>query len=276
MAKDFHHLDLTVDFPADFDVRRFRVTEGLHELFVVELEVLCPDRDVDLEALVGNEARFALYRHAELAHRHWSGIITDCRHVGIDVQQSSTYRLTIHPELWLLTQRRNYRIFQQSSDPDTALAILAEWGIEPRRAYDAGLYPGRKYRVQYAESDYHFVRRLLEDAGIAFYFEQHGEGNRLVLDDAPHSGALRSAPIPYVHTSRRGDSEVELATQVEVTRQLRPGTYTQRDVDYRRSPEFPLLTRSAGGKKLEQGLERFHQNYGAFLFSALPDGTTPV
>jgi len=276
MAKEHHHeLDLTVDYPAPFDVREFRVKEGLHELYEVELEVVCPDRDVDLDALVGRTARFTLFRDAAMAHRHWSGVIADCSHVGIDVDQLSTYRMTLRPELWLLTQRRNYRIFQQSSDPDTVLAVLTEWGITPRRAFDAGLYPGRKYRVQYAESDFAFIRRLLEDAGITFYFEQHGEDNRVVLDDNPHGTPLRPEPIPFTHTYEAG-LILEMVTEVKVARQLRPGRYTQRDVDYRRSPEFPLLAASQGGKPIEHRLERFHQNYGAFLFSALPDGTTPV
>lgn len=276
MAKEhLHELDLKVDYAASFDVRKFRVREGLHELYEVELEVVCPDRDVDLDALVGCKARFALFRDVSMAHRHWSGVVTNCSHVGIDVKQLSTYRLTIHPDLWLLTQRRNYRVFQQSSDPDTVLAVLAEWGITPSCNYDASLYPGRKYRVQYAESDFHFVRRLLEDAGITFYFEQDGEENRLVLDDAPQSSPLRPAPISYTHTYEAGHI-VEMVTEVKVARQLRPGKYTQRDVDYRRAPEFPLLAEATSGKDLEQRFERFHQNYGAFLFSAPPDGTTPV
>ncbi|MCA9617521.1 MAG: type VI secretion system tip protein VgrG [Myxococcales bacterium] len=273
--KATHELHITVDHPTPFDVREFRVREALHDLFEVELLVVSPDLHVDLDALVGTKACFGLQRADHMPSRSWHGIVTACEHVGIEDDQLGSYRLVIHPSLWLLTQRRNYRIFQQSSDPDSAQAVLAEWGIEPRRSYQAAQYPGRKYRVQYAESDYAFVRRLLEDAGITFFFEESDGDTRLVLSDAPHAAALRTTPILY-ENAPSGEVLREVATNVRVTRKLRPGRYTQRDVDYRRSPEFPLVASAASGEAVEAKLERFHQNYGAFLFAAEPDGSSPV
>lgn len=268
-----HHLRLAVDGPAAFEVRRFAVTEGLHELFRVELEILSPDMNVDLDALMGAEARFELRRHPEFAARSWQGLVTRAEHVGIDDAQLSTYQLVVEPELWLLTQRRNYRVFQQLSDPAIVLEVLGDWGIEPRIAYDASAYLGRKYRVQYAESDYAFICRLLEDAGITFFFEDTDGETRLVLSDAPQAAPPRP-PLSWV-VRPGGGPLLEIATDVEVRRRLRPGRYTQRDVDFRRSPEFPLVA-SEGIGGVEAQLERFHQNYGAFLYSAEPSGDTPV
>ena len=275
MSQHDHDLDLTVDYPADFDVRHFRVREALHELYRVELEVVSPDITVDLDELVGKRARFWMKRSDTIGERSWSGLVTDCSHVGVDTKQLGTYRIVIHPTMWLLTQRRNYRIFQHLSDPASAQKVLADWGLVPRVSYDASLYPGRKYRVQYAESDYQFVSRLLEDAGITFYFEDAGDDNVIVFDDAPHAGPLRDRPLAY-ESSPTGGILREIAREVRVVRKLRPGRYTQRDVDYRRSPEFPLVASSGAGTGVEQRLERFHQNYGAFLFSAKPDGSSPV
>lgn len=273
--KHHHRLDLTVRSGDRFEVRKFHVREALHELYRVELVVASEDRTIDLDVLVGQTARFRLQRASSMASRSWEGIVTSCEHDEIVEDVTATYRIVVEPPMWLLTQRRNYRIFQQSSDPSTARQVLADWGIAAVSAYDDALYPGRKYRVQYAESDYDFVRRLLEDAGITFYFEERDGKNELVMSDAPHAASVRSVPVHY-ENQPTGELLREVATRVRVTRKLRPGRYTQRDVDYRRSPEFPLMASSTAGSELEQRLERFHQNYGAFLFSALPSGDSPI
>lgn len=274
MSKSDQLLGIDLDHPTVFEVRRFSVREAIHHLFRVELEVVSEDLGVDLDTVVGREARFRL-RRGDLAERAWSGLVTDCVHVGIDVEQLGTYRLIIEPKLWLLTQRRNYRVFQQLSDPEIAVAVLRDWGIDLRTAFEQSLYPARKYRVQYAESDYSFVRRLLEDAGVSFYFEDHEGSSRLVLDDTPHGGELRAQPLTYESAAIDGLRR-EIAYEVRVKRRLRPGHYTQGDVDYRREPDFPLAAEAKNGLELEQSLERYHLNYGAFLFRADASGETPV
>lgn len=275
MTDDAHLLQLTVDHPTVFDVRRFAIRENLHQLFHIDLEVVCADLGVELDSLVGRDAHFRLRRADGVTERSWQGLVTDCGHIGIDDDQLATYRIVVQPRLWLLTQRRNYRVFQQMSDPEVAIQVLADWGISPRRAFDVASYPARKYRVQYAESDYHFVCRLLEDAGITYAFEAVDGNTRLVLDDAPHARELRETPITYASSAIDGRRR-QIAFDLRVERGLRPGRYTQRDVDYRRSPEFPLSASAQGGIEIEQSLERYHQNYGAFLFRAEADGATPV
>lgn len=251
------------------------MSEALHEPFAIELEAVAPTPDVDLDAAMGQEASFSLCRGPNMPTRRWTGIVTAIERLEIEEDHLTTYRLVIRPRLWLLTQRRNYRIFQYKSDPESVLEVLGEWGITPRQAYDASRFKGRKYRVQYAETDYDFVRRLLEDTGLTFFFEATEAGSRLVIVDQPQAGSARPAPVRF-EANPMGELQRELATRVRVSRRLRPGKYTQRDVDYRRPPEFPLAASASAGQPVETGLERFHHNYGAFLVTALPDGSTPA
>ncbi len=275
MSDSNHLLALSVDHATAFDVRKFVLREAMHTLFRVEVEVVTDDLHVDLESLIGRDATFRLRRADGVTERSWSGLVTNCAHIGIDDNQLGTYRIELAPRMWLLDQRRNYRVFQQLSDPDIALMVLHEWGLDPRSAFDSALYPPRKYRVQYAETDYRFVCRLLEDAGICFYFEEHDGKSRLVLDDAPHDGPLREEPLAYDSSAADGLRR-EIAYDVEVGRRVRPGRYRQRDVDYRREPEFPVAASAGAGLDVEQRLERFHLNYGAFLFHTESAGETPV
>jgi type VI secretion system secreted protein VgrG len=261
-------LDVAIHSDDPLEVRVFEVEEGLSSLFVVNLEVVSANPDIDLDAVIGRPARFALVDdQTGSTLRSWSGI---CRSIEqVDVEESegslSTYEMTIVPEMWFLTQRRNHRILQQRSEPQIAIAILQEWGLTVEERLDVASYPTRDYRVQYGESDFHFVSRMLEDAGVSYFFEADEDGAtmRVVLSDAPERNE-RVADLPYVHTPTSTDAV--LATEVRILRRVRPGRYTQRDVDHRRPPEFPVLASRAGGIDPESRLERFHYTPGAFLF----------
>src|SRR6202044_2577898 len=103
--------------------------------------------------------------------RFWTGLCKHIQQVAVEETGLSTYEITIVPTLWLATQRRNHRMFQQLSELDIVRRLLAEGGIEPDLRI-GGTYKKRDYRVQYAESDYAFLCRMLEAAGISFFFEQ--------------------------------------------------------------------------------------------------------
>jgi type VI secretion system secreted protein VgrG len=256
-----------------FDVREFFVSERLSGLFEITLLALCANPAVDFEAAVGRDASFTVLGFG--GERTWSGICRGVGQVGTDESGRSTYRITIVPKLWLATQRRNYRVFQQQSEPEIVRAILADWDIEPTVEIDEPAYRSRKYRVQYGESDFRFVCRLLEDAGISFYFDPQGGESTLVLSDEPQSNPQREPALPFHGVPPIGG--LEYATAVEVDRSVQPGRYTLRDHDYRREPTYPLLGSSSGkGVEVEQGLERFHYVPGAFLFGAGEGGDTPA
>src|SRR5204862_379882 len=79
---------------------------------------------------------------------------------------------------------------------------LGEWKITPELRIQAGRYPKLEYRVQYQESDYAFISRLLEEAGITFFFTHDGGGKtpeaqtRLVLsDDAQNAASIATVPF---------------------------------------------------------------------------------
>src|SRR5262249_50447501 len=149
----------------------------------------------------------------------------------------STYQLVLVPSLWLTTQRKNYRMFQQLSEPDIVLKMLRDdWGIDPDVRLTA-TYKKRKYRVQYGESDYAFIRRMLEDAGISFFFEDEGGETKLVLTDAPQS---REPHGPILFREKPSELGRPYVTDVRVTQQVRPGKYTVRDHDYRLAPTYKL------------------------------------
>jgi type VI secretion system secreted protein VgrG len=259
------------------DVRKFHVVERMSDLFEVRIVALSPNPEVDFEAILGKEASFSLHRDQLLstAFRTWTGVCNHIQQIELEEAGLSTYELVIVPQLWFLTQRRNHRMFQQLSDLEIVLKLLAEWGITPVQKVDAGAYKKRKYRVQYGESDHDFVCRLLEDAGITFYFDQKGETSVLVLNDAPHSNPLRAPPIPFIDKPQV-DKDHEFVTEVRVGQRTRPGKYTIFDHDYRRPASYKLMGTHTDGDPTEQRMERFHYVPGAFLFRGDARDATPV
>lgn len=97
----------------------------------------------------------------------------------------SRYRLNIVPKLWFLTQNRSCRIFQSQSIPDIVTTVLSEYDIAAVWASDEprGVYPSPEFCVQYNESDFAFISRLMEEYGIFYFFKQSAEEGKMVLAD---------------------------------------------------------------------------------------------
>ncbi|XXX71830.1 type VI secretion system tip protein TssI/VgrG [Sorangium sp. So ce134] len=265
-ARGDAHAEVHVASGDTLGVRQFTAVDRMSALFEVRIVAVSDNPDIDFEAVIGQPMRFAAQRDQA---RAWSGVCSQLRQIAVEERHLSTYELTLVPSLWLATQRRNHRVFQHLSEIDIALKILEEWEISPALRL-TGSYRKRKFRVQYGESDYTFLCRMLEDAGVSFYFE-NGE-SRLVLDDGPHGNPRRS---PIAFRDHPTDADHEHVTEVRVGRRLRPGKYTVRDHDYRRPASYELAASASGPGGVEERLERFHYVPGAFLYESDKGDSTP-
>lgn len=262
-----HELTFRVTGGEPLDVREFSVEEQIGQLFTIQLTVLSANPDLDLEGLVGESATFDV-----AGRRAWYGVVRSFQQVRAEPNGLSTYRIVLVPRVWLLTQRRNHRIFQRMTEPMIVMQLLAQWQIPFQPRLDLASYSKRDYRVQYAESDFAFLSRMLEDAGITYWFETVGDQSMLILADSVAAGE-EHAPIEYVDDASAVPPG-NFATSVTVTRELRPGKYTVRDVDFRLASTHPLVASSiVAPKSIEEQLESFHYVPGAFLFEGQGDGT---
>lgn len=162
------------------------------------------------------------------------------------VRDRRSYRIRIVPGLWLLKHRTTSRIFQDMSVPDIVSAVLD--GASVPRTWKLGQsYPSREYCVQYQESDYAFLRRLLAEDGILFWFElptSAGDGETMVLaDNAQAYPLIAGSAFPNggprlllrsVGGMIQSDDNVH---QFALRQRVRPTHVLLRDFDFRR----PLL-----------------------------------
>ncbi len=256
-------LELRIDHDAfQLDVLAGRVEEAMNQPFAVWLVGTSALHDVDLDEVVGQEAVFRLTDAASTA---WTGVVTEVARLRRE-RDASVFEVHVAPALWLLTERRNHRAFQAMSEPEVALALLAEWRIEPILRLDVGRFRKRELCVQYGESDFAFLSRMLERAGVSYWFELHAGQSRLVLADAPQA-ATPVAVLPYRPDAM--DAREPYVASIATSRELRPGRYAARDVDFRRASEHqPLVSATGAVSGVEAQLERFHFVPGAFLVDA--------
>jgi uncharacterized protein involved in type VI secretion and phage assembly len=254
---------------SSLSVRRFSVHEEMSSLFSVSIWARSPNEDIDLSTIVGKPAGFRVVSGLKYAlldgGRAWTGICSHAELVQPEPTGLSTYYLRIVPKLWFLTQRTNHRIFQRASVPDIVDTVLSEWNIKPTWKIDRASYPKFEYRVQYGESDYGWISRLLEEAGISFGFvDGEKKDSELVFWDNPqHNEPRTGLPISYVDKPNEA-SELEYITNVRFAEVVRPGKVTVRDHDFRRQPQFKLLSDTPALGTEEDKLELYTYAPGAF------------
>jgi type VI secretion system secreted protein VgrG len=271
-------LQLSLDSGEPLSVRRFTVEESVSTLFSVSIWARSENAALDLESLVGKGASFRVMHGARFLEgggtRTWTGVCSHAEQIQAETTGLSSYHLRIVPRLYLLTQRTNYRIFQHLAIPDIVDALLAEGRVPHQWRITRSKYPKLELKVQYGESDYTFMSRLLEEAGIGFVFaDRDGKGTELTLDDALPSREERPM-LPYADNPNQA-AEKEFVTRVRLSHEVRPGAFTLRDFDFR-NPGFPLFAEAPKAAGAEAAYEQYQYRPGQFLIETEGGGDTPV
>jgi type VI secretion system secreted protein VgrG len=273
----FSHHRLEISFTAvgdDLSVRRFAIEEALSELWSVSVLASTENHDLPLAKIIGEGAGFRVSTATPtMPTRKWAGIVSRCEQLHANnadaVISQSTYYFEIVPQLWRATQRRNHRVFQQLSLPDVVKVVLAEWDVKGDWKLTRGeaFYPKHDYVVQYGETDYAFMRRILERAGITFFFNFVGVGDEpdLVLSDDPSKGLDRGVALPAFDEPPSSPPR-EYAKRIRTARTVQPGKYLLRDYEFRRAYNTELVGESkSNGKAPEDFYEQYEYTPGEFV-----------
>jgi type VI secretion system secreted protein VgrG len=186
----------TIDasFGDDVVLKSLTGRETISELFEFRIVFSAKDGALDLEKALGSNITITL--KSETQERYINGIIAEFSQ-GATENKSDTYvteySATIRPTFWLLTLDRNNLIFQNKTAIDIINQVLKDQGVTDieDKTQSCGQVE-REYCVQYAESSFNFVCRLMEDEGI-FYFFKHEKGKHtLMLADASSAHAKPS------------------------------------------------------------------------------------
>ncbi|TWT97788.1 Phage-related baseplate assembly protein [Botrimarina colliarenosi] len=187
---------VTTPLSTPLAVKSFKGTEGLSEPFRFELSLMAESDNVDFAKLLGGSVTVTVDLPGQ-STRVWNGIVTSLSQTGQD-DNFTYYEAVLEPALVRLRMRNDFRIFQDKKIDDIVDAMLTD--LKPEKSYlHADSRQPHNFRVQYGESDLNFVSRLMEEAGLFYYFK-HAEGSHtLVLcDDSTKLPAIPDiSPLEY-------------------------------------------------------------------------------
>jgi type VI secretion system secreted protein VgrG len=264
-----------------FEVRQFSIRERMNAVFEVNVLVVSPFEDLNFGDIVGLDATVSLENSVGI-WRGYSGLIRRMEQVRIEQTGLTHYALTLVPYVWQLSQRRNYRIFEHLTTQDIITKLLDEWQIDYEWYLDRRDYPKHEYKVQYGETDLQFIERLLEEAGISYYFWDDPSddeiSSHLQFDDTPQTSDVRYGdPIRYVDNPNEAQGGGEFVSEVTLMHDVRPGMATVRDFDFRRRPDAQLFGNADPAAAPENQLEHYVYDPNGFLFDTEKgDANTPV
>ena len=232
-----------------FLLRSFLGQEAISRLFAFELDLVSEEPSIKYEDIVGQSStvRIAL---ADGSVRYWNGFVSRFVQAGRD-SNVAVYHATIVPWLWFLDQTSDCRIFQAKTAPDIIKQIFQEYGYRDFAFRLYGDFVKRDYCVQYRESDFNFVSRLMEEEGIFYFFEHENGKHTLVLGNDPSAHKeCPNQPSARYEGSAGGWQDDDVVLQWLQEQEFRPGAFTATDYNFE-TPSTNLLSTVNGKGKFE-------------------------
>ena len=256
-------------------VRRCSVREQMNRLFRIDLDLISKKHNLAFDDIIGQNATVRL----ELAKqtRYFNGFVS--RFVQTKSERSyAVYQATLVPWLWFLTRTSDCRIFQESMEeppdemtvPGIIKKVFKDFGFEDFR--DDGLsetYRKWDFCVQYRETAFNFVSRLMEQEGIGYFFEHTNGKHTLVLTDSinSHTSYDNYESVPY-HPHRQGSQDKEAVFDWVVEKELQPGTFAHNDYDFQKPKQAvqrALVVKSTIERPHDHGSFEIYDYPGEFV-----------
>lgn len=238
-------------------LQRFVLTEEISRPFCCELTLYSQDTAVDPNKIVGENVTVRL-EQGNGQTRYINGYVSRFVQGGEGSDDSAhTYTATVVPWLWLLTRSSDCYIYQDKTIPEIVNEVFGDFGCsELVETNLTATYPKHEYIVQYRETSFNFISRLLEHEGIYYYFKHENGKHKLVLADAPsnHVEVEGYESVPY-HDG--GNMSSQGITEWMVETRLLPGEQELLDFD------FKVPTKDLKGNKILKGE---HANADSALF----------
>ena len=211
---------------------------GLSMLEDLQLCILSPNANLGADDVLGQLVSLTLHQHHidrhEQLERELSGYVRRFEFEGHQGRYYR-YRVEIVPWMWFLTRRADCRIFQDQSVPDIVQSVLAEHvdgaSVELKLVRS---YRKRTYCVQYRETDFNFIARLLEDEGIYWYFEHQGGRHKLIVVDdlGSHEALAGYEALPYYANREQVPPDAEYLTDWRCSREVRANKVALTSYDF--------------------------------------------
>lgn len=185
----------------DLSVKAAIVEEALSELTRMRIEFLCRDRALSLRGLLGQQVTLG-YAEPDAELRQFHGLCVQAEYIGT-YQGMARFVMEVRPRFWFLTRQADCKVFQGKTTSAIVQEVTQADGFSSNLKLNLdGSYAPRPYCIQYRETDFAFVSRLMEEEGIYYYFTHDGASENMVLADSPgqHKPLPGGSRLEYVET----------------------------------------------------------------------------
>lgn len=225
------NLSVSTPFGADaLMLDSFHGVEALSQPFRFSLTMRAEKATLDPATIVGAVMTVKL-QVPKGPVRYFSGIASRFLHAGGD-NAFSVYTAEMVPTLWLLTLSRDRKIYQDKSAADIIKAVLGDFAV----VFDAqltGTYGVREYCVQYDETAFDFISRLMEEEGIFYFFTFADGKHTMVLADASsaHKDGTDAKALKFF-PDQDGRRRMDVVNQLEFEKKLVSQKFEVGDYNY--------------------------------------------
>jgi len=237
------HRLITITTPLGDDVlllKSFNGLEAISQLFHFSAELLSENHSIAFTDIVGKKVTLNI-ELSDKSNRHWNGYVSRFSWAGRD-DRFTRYQAEIVPWFWLLTRTADCQIFQQKTIPEIIKKVFQDHGFQDFQDRTQASYPLREYVVQYRETAFNFVSRLMEECGIFYFFEHEKNAHKLIFADK--SQVHKNCPVQHKvrfdynpGTTHLGE---DLVQSWDAGQELRPGKYALNDYNFQ-TPNTSLL-----------------------------------
>ena len=233
----------------------FTGREGVSRLFSFHLDLASEKDSISFKSIIGQSVtiRVAL---ADNSPRYFNGFVSRFAQSGSDVRFTN-YQMEVVPWLWFLTRIADCRIFQEKTIPNIIEEVFKSRGFKDYKLSLTGKYGQREYCVQYRETDFNFVSRLMEQYGIFYFFEHQNGKHTLVLADSEsvHQPCPKQSTVHYNLNAGSRDVE-DVVTGWQMEQELRTGKYSLTDYNFETPSanlfaDEPTVVNVGGNSKFE-------------------------
>ncbi|NKJ09417.1 type VI secretion system tip protein TssI/VgrG [Rhizobium sp. SG741] len=189
---------------------RVTITEGVSSLFDIRLSVRAKREVIQPEDLIGRLVDISIEVQqsedgGDGVRRPFNGLVTSLQEGPPITRGLRSYSMILKPQMWLLSQRSDCRIWMDKTSIDIVETLFSEHGIPaPDLSGVVTTPPPQHYSVQWSETDLDYLTRRFEEDGLFYWFSHENGSHRLHVADGANSWA---GPSP----SAQGESRVRLA-----------------------------------------------------------------
>src|SRR6202035_3326337 len=205
--------------------------EGISRLFSFNLDLLSEKGPVNFSDIIGKNVTIAVTQYDQTP-RYLNGMVSHFGQSGSD-SRFTRYQMQVVPWLWMLTRYADCKIFHNKTVSDIVRQVFDNRGFQDYKFQLNGSYNPMEYCVQYRETDFNFVSRLMEQNGI-FYFFQHEEGKHtmVIADSSSAHEACPGQKTAGYNLASGGIDDSDVINSWSIEQELRSGKYTLTDYNF--------------------------------------------